>query len=291
MQEVDCNIDDVSKIMENLFGNAHHHSKIKTTHTKNTQAATNTEFSIYQTCLQGSSQDDINIAIERYQIARNEISKEMCSHDHEKWKRVIADKNTQKLWKHTDWKGNMSKQPVEQPLLEDISTYFESLYSSSDHDELLNMNTLESNVYIPLLDDSISGDDVSNARKDTKKGGYDFTLSALDIVLEVLNPIILILLNTMFYVSYPTNLAISMLTAIPKKGNSKFCYRGIQMLPTLGAFFDRILANRLNKWAGVGDEQTAFQKGMSTILQLFTIRILIDIARKTKTTIYIATLI
>ena len=59
------------------------------------------------------------------------------------------------------------------------------------------------------------------------------------------------------------------------------------MLPTLGALFDRILANRLNKWAGVGDEQTAFQKGKSTILQLFTIRILIDIARKTKTTIYI----
>ena len=90
----------------------------------------------------------------------------------------------------------------------------------------------------------------------------------------------MILLNTMFYVSYPTNLAISLLAAIPKKGNSKFCYRGIQMLPTLGALFDRILANRLNKWAGVGDEQTAFQNGKSTILQLFTIRTLIKLKQR-----------
>ena len=61
------------------------------------------------------------------------------------------------------------------------------------------------------------------------------------------------LLNIIFYTLYPTNIAISLYTAIPKKGNSKFSYRGIQMLPTLGVLFDRILANRLSKWAGVGD--------------------------------------
>ena len=39
------------------------------------------------------------------------------------------------------------------------------------------MNTLESNVYNPLLDNPITGGDVSNARKDTKKGGYDFDIA------------------------------------------------------------------------------------------------------------------
>ena len=99
----------------------------------------------------------------------------------------------------------------------------------------------------------------------------------------------MLLLNINFYTSYPTNLVKSLLTAIPKKGNSKFSYRGIQMLPTLGALFDCILANRLSKWAGVGDEQTAIQNGKSTLLQLCTI--LIDIARRTNTTIYMGTLI
>ena len=59
------------------------------------------------------------------------------------------------------------------------------------------------------------------------------------------------------------------------------------MLSTLGVLFDRIIANRLSKWIGVHDEQTAFQKGKSTILQRFTIRVLIDTARITNNTIYI----
>ena len=52
MQEVDNNIDNVSNVMESLLDNAHHHSKIKSSHTKiqDIQAATrmekaNTEFS------------------------------------------------------------------------------------------------------------------------------------------------------------------------------------------------------------------------------------------------------
>ena len=136
MQEVDGCVDNVGKVMKSLLDNAHHHSKIKSSHTKteDIQAAkrmekANTEFSEYQKCLQGLSQDDINIAIERYQNARNGLSKEMCSLEHDKWKIVIADKNSHKFWKHIDWKGNMSMQPVEQLLLEDISTHFELLYS------------------------------------------------------------------------------------------------------------------------------------------------------------------
>ena len=84
-------------------------------------------------------------------------------------------------------------------------------------------------------------------------------------------------------------MAISLLTAISKKGNLKCCgnYRGIQMLPTLGVLFDRIIANKLSNWIGVHDEQTAFQKGKSTILHLFTIRVLIETARITNKTIYI----
>ena len=59
------------------------------------------------------------------------------------------------------------------------------------------------------------------------------------------------------------------------------------MLPPLGVLFDRIIANKLSNWIGVHDEQTASQKGKSTILQLVTIRVLIETACITNKTIYI----
>ena len=62
-------------------------------------------------------------------------------------------------------------------------------------------------------------------------------------------------------------------------------YRGIQMLPTIGALYDRIITNRLNLWIGVNEEQSAFQK--STIQQLLLLRILIEIAKKIGSPLYI----
>ena len=104
-----------------------------------------------------------------------------------------------------------------------------------------------------------------------------------------MSPLLLLMLNIMFFISYPPKLAMSLLSAIPKKGNLSLPknFRGIQMLPALGVLFDRIIYNRLNAWIGVHDEQSAYRKGKSTLHQLFTIRLLIEIAKKTNTTLYI----
>ena len=122
-----------------------------------------------------------------------------------------------------------------------------------------------------------------------KKGGYDYKIDVIDVISKITSPLLLILLNIMFYVSYPVNLAISLLTAIPKKGDSILPqnYRGIQMLPAFGAVFDRIITYRLNTWICISNEQSAFQKGKSTLHQLFFMRLIIELAKKTDTTIYI----
>ena len=103
----------------------------------------------------------------------------------------------------------------------------------------------------------------------------------------MISPILLLLFNIMFYVEYPVSLAKSLLVALPKKGNLLLAvnYRGIQMLAALGALFDRIIANRLHRWAGVNHEQSAFQKGKSTIHQLLTLRLLIETAKLTNKTL------
>ena len=96
-------------------------------------------------------------------------------------------------------------------------------------------------------------------------------------------------MNILFYVAYPAKLAISLLIAIPKKGNLSLPknYRGIQMLKALAALYDRVITVRLEKWIKICFEQSAFQKFKSALHQLFTIRILIEIAKNTKTSLYI----
>ena len=122
-----------------------------------------------------------------------------------------------------------------------------------------------------------------------KKGGFDHKIDFFKIIANKMAPLLLIILNILFFVTYPTKLAVSLLSAIPKKGNLSLPknFRGIQMLPVLGVLFDRVITQRLNLWIGVKDEQSAFQKGKSTLHQLFTLRLLIEIAKKTDTTLYI----
>lgn len=64
-------------------------------------------------------------------------------------------------------------------------------------------------------------------------------------------------------------------------------YRGIQMLAALSALYDRILTIRLRGWCLINYLQSAFQSGKSTIHQIFTLRILIELAKQTNTTLYI----
>ena len=104
-----------------------------------------------------------------------------------------------------------------------------------------------------------------------------------------MSPLLLLLFNIMFYVAYPVSLARSLLCALPKKGNLALPnnYRGIQMLTALSALYDRIISIRLRDWCVINHVQTAFQKGKSTIHQFFTIRLLIELAKRTNTTLYI----
>ena len=59
------------------------------------------------------------------------------------------------------------------------------------------------------------------------------------------------------------------------------------MMKTLACLYDRIIANRLKPWLKIHVDQTAFQKGKSALIHIFTLRILIDVARKLNVTLYI----
>ena len=188
----------------------------------------------------------------------------------------------------------MNKCEAVRPSDDELALHFEKLYTSDDPEEFAKIEELSTNAYVPYLDDPISKEEMDEAANEMNKGGYDYNLDVLRLLLRIMSPLLLLFFNIMFYVAYPVSLARSLLSAIPKKGNLSLPtnFRGIQMLAALSALYDRIIAIRLRKWSGVNNIvnflQSAFQKGKSTIHQIFTIRLIIEIAKYTDTTVYIA---
>ena len=197
----------------------------------------NREFLNYKNSLVGQSCDSQDVAIRKYQKARSSITKDLRKLEHDKWKKLSDGPNSQNLWQHIDWKGNVSKGDIIKPGTEDLVLHFEELYSSGEQDEVSKMNDLVSDIYIPILDDPITQIDVDNVIREMKKDGYDYNLNILKILVHMMSPLLLLFFNIMFYITYPISLAKSLLKAIPKKGNLMLSknYRGIQMLTALGA--------------------------------------------------------
>ena len=256
--------------------------------TSNAVHQANTDFQNLRKCIAGELEGNVDELLNKYQASRNAISKDVFENEHKRWAEAITENDSKKLWQKIDWKGNMSTKVSQPPVFDDLVLSFEDLYSGNP-DELSKIDNLKTEASDPALDDPITQEEMDSALNQMKKGGYDHRIDMFRTIVKVMSPLILLMLNTMFFITYPECLAISLLTAIPKKGDLSLVtnYRGIQMLPALAVLFDRIIANRLVCWLGVHHVQSAFQKAKSTLHQLFTIRLLIEIAKATDTTLYI----
>ena len=274
----------------------HHSSKVKykknvdTSERTNLMNDANAKFQNYLTIIQEGTIIETNEALDLYLLARQKVTRCMMSCELEEWNNLISKNEDNKLWKKISWKGEMNEGSSRiHPPVNQLKEHFENIYSSEDDGLKEKLTHLSSNIYIPILDDPITDMEVNASVKKCKKGGYDFPLITMKNFVSSFMPVILLLLNVIFYCYYPIKLACSLLFSIPKKGNLRLPknFRGIQMLPTLGVIYDRILYARLEKWMNIHDEQTGFQKGKSTLHQIFTIRLLIALAKSMKITLYI----
>ena len=253
----------------------------------------NEEFKNYQKSLSGESNDSVEEAWKKYQLSRNSVSSSMQHSEHRKWTTFVNNRNAKDLWDSINWKGNLSKCETVRPTDDELALHFEKLYSTDDPDESAKIQQLSTNTYDAQLDDPITLEEIDTADREMKRGGYDYSLDILKVLVRFMSPLLLLFFNIMFYVAYPITLARSLLSALPKKGNLSLPanFRGIQMLTALSALYDRIITIRLRKWSRLNNIvnflQSAFQKGKSTIHQIFTLRIIVEIAKQTNTTIYI----
>ena len=248
----------------------------------NAMEKANVDFNNLKKCMNGEVVGDLDELLESYKVSRKLLSTEIFSREQNKWNNVLKDGDCKKKWEKIDWKGNTNTKSTHSPIFEELTNHFEGLYKAED-DELSKIEELSTDTHIPSLDKPIEKEELEEAMKDMKNGGYDHRIDIFKIIVGVLSPIILMLLNIMFYIAYPAKLTISLLNAIPKKCG----FRGIQMLAALGVLYDRIINNRMKNWLTVHDVQSGFQKFKSTLHQIFTIRLLIVLAKLYDTPLYI----
>ena len=97
------------------------------------------------------------------------------------------------------------------PQIEELSEHFRLLYVPIGEDG--DLKSLRSEVYIPVSDDEISSAEIFDAFENMIKGGYDYPLSCLGLLISVL--LLLLFMNLVLLGSYPIQFNPKM-SAIPK---------------------------------------------------------------------------
>ena len=149
-------------------------------------------------------------------------------------------------------------------------------------------------LYIPVLDEPLNVSEVEFAIKSMKRntapGLYGFPPGVIKMLNDDWLTVIIHLLQKVFSEDYPSTWSVTKCFTIFKKGD-RMCpsnYRGISILSVLPKLYDTVLANRFKLWYHPREEQAGATAGRGCEEQILTVKLLIDIARKTKRQLYIA---
>lgn len=208
-----------------------------------------------------------------------------------RWQTIINERDHRKLWQSIDWNGQFDarKDSSKTPSDECFCQYYEDLLKA----ELRQDFTPLFPKYIPILDDPFDPIEVERAIKqlEAKKApGLDGIAPGL---LKMMDDDWLIaitfLFNSVFDTSYPECWTQAKVFTIFKKGEKlqPGNYRGISILNALGKLYDSVLSSRLQLWYTPLEEQSGATKGRGCSEPILIIRLLIDIARKTRRKLFI----
>ena len=170
--------------------------------------------------------------------------------------------------------------------------HYEKLLKS--HESIQNF-VPENNIYIPVLDNDITVDEVNEQIKRLKRNKAAGCDGLAPGILKLLNVTWIMLLtflfNVMFNGHYPHEWNKQKVFNIFKKGDRSDInnYRGISIMGAISKLhYDMVLASRFDQWYKPLQEQAGGQKCRGCEEQILVIRLLIEIARKTKRKLYIA---
>ena len=211
-----------------------------------------------------------------------------------RWKWLMEQNDPWQIWAAINWKGTFDQKMNIGPSTSEQVDYFKNLLSLNNSDsDNNNENNYPLEIYIPDLDDPITEREVNETiklLKSNKAAGLDGISPGLLKLLDATwISFITYILNIVFYVIYPTQWTMAKLFTIFKGGDPKDPgnYRGINIMAALPKLYDSIITTRLQRWFSSDEEQAGAKKGRGCEEQILALRLLIDIARKEKGTLYV----
>ena len=96
-----------------------------------------------------------------------------------KYTKITENHDDKILWSEINWSVKHKEKSQGIIPVQLMADYFEKLYEPLDKNEKAEVDTLETNVYIPVPDPSITQAEMLTAQKSMKKGGYDISLRVL----------------------------------------------------------------------------------------------------------------
>ena len=234
---------------------------------------------------------DVRLKDEAKQKAK-EYKKHTRKKDRE-YKNQLADKlrnmkaNDPKLF-HNLLNDNNTKQNSKMPTSEQFYDMFKNL---NENDENNNNSNIQNDIDHddPILNDNITNEEILkciNRLKNDKAKGIDdianeFLKASSSKMIQVYTSLFNIILNTGII---PNDWGVGIIKPIyKKKGSSEDPnnYRGITILSCFSKLFTSVLNERLKAYLEnknlLGNEQTGFRNGYSTLDNLFTLYGMIDI--------------
>lgn len=213
----------------------------------------------------------------------------------ERWSWLLSNKDSKLIWNSINWKGtfDIPKSVAIQPSPQEFQAHFSNLYRPNE--ESSELVVPQTDVYIPILDDDISPDEVVEAlnqlKSDKASGPDGIPPRCLKYLPDSWIVTLTCLFNIVFRSYYPKEWSYAKMFVIYKnKGNrlDPGNYRGISIQSCCAKLYDIVLNNRFVQWYKLSPEQAGGQKGRGCEEQIVTLRLLLDVARKTRKNLYIA---
>ena len=208
-----------------------------------------------------------------------------------RWHKILQNNDSKQLWQSINWKGEFETPPDKLmcPTDESFCAFYEDLLKGQD------VISFEPHTpkYIPVLDSDISPCEVDECIKKLKPNKAAGTDGVAPGLLKLLSDdwilIITFLFNLVFLNHYPLQWTVAKVFNIYKKGGrlEPTNYRGISVLVALAKLYDMVLARRFSLWFTPKYPQAGGQPGRGCEEQILCLRLLIDIAKKTKRTLFI----
>ena len=223
----------------------------------------------------------------------HQIYSELTQNEIEKWNKIQNCNDKRLIWKTINVKGEIKADVESDVNAAEIAEFFKEKFSDIHYKEAF-FDEMQTGITDPTQDCEISEKEVTDAIKDMNEGSKTsdgISPSVIHGIITIILPILLMLYNTIFVGgigSYPI-IWICMMHATPKNGILQLpsYIRGISIMSSFAKIYDKILMERLYRGLQIPMQQSAYQKGNGCNLHVAYIRILKEIARRTKVKVFI----